>query len=588
MKYYFILLVLLLPSTQQLRSQSTLAPIDDWSYHWLDRLDILYGNPTRLHYSLKATSRRDIANLVHVMDSSNLDIKASDLADMQWLADDNNEWQIAASRSVSQKKFIDSTDTFYTFVDDAESEKRINYSKSKRPFLKHFYKSPAHFFEVNNVDFKLRINPLLNFRLGKSKNDSHLIFENQRGISIRGVIDKKVYFHTQILESQARYPDYVTGFRNKFKAIPGAGFVKTYNSSIFDVDNGVDFLLASGYVGTSISKHVQIELGHNRHFIGNGIRSLFLSDFSTDYFYLKLNTRVWKFHYQNIFGELIEQRRFGGADNLLPKRYFAAHYLSLNIARNLYVGLFETVVFARENQFELQYLNPVILYRTVEGSIGSPDNVLLGIDLKYNLWRKMAFYSQFILDEFKVGEIRKKTGWWANKFAFQAGLKLIDIFSIDHLDAQLEYNMVRPYTYSHRTGIAYYGHYNQALSHPLGANLREGIFRLTYQPARNLIITGRGLAINTGEDRDTLNWGANFLLPNDGRVMDFGNEVGQGVSTKIKIVGLDLSYQLRHGLFVDLFYQTRKKTSAISDLNQKTTYIGSGIRWNLRRKWHEF
>ncbi|MCB0685075.1 MAG: hypothetical protein KDC53_01080, partial [Saprospiraceae bacterium] len=357
--------------------------------------------------------------------------------------------------------------------------------------------------------------------------------------------------------------------------------------SIFNIDNGVDFLLANAYVGTNISKHVQIELGHGRHFLGNGIRSLFLSDFSTDYFYLKLNTRIWRFHYQNIFGELLQNRKLAG-DQLLPKKYFAAHYLSLEIFKNFYLGLFESVVFARENQFELQYLNPVILYRTVEGAIGSPDNVLLGLDLKYNFWNKFSFYGQFILDEFKISEIKAKSGWWANKYALQLGLKSFNLFGISHLDAQVEYNVARPYTYSHNTGVANYSHYNQPLAHPLGANFREGILRIMYQPAPDWFITFRALSMHSGEDIDSLDYGSNILLPNDERVQDYNNEVLQGIRADISMVGFDLSYQLKHGLFIDLFYQYRNKTSAITSRDLKNTYIGSGIRWNLGRRWNEF
>ena len=159
--------------------------------------------------------------------------------------------------------------------------------------------------------------------------------------------------------------------------------------------------MANAYVGARISPHVNLELGHGRNFIGNGIRSLFLSDFSNDYFYLKLNARVWKFQYQSIFAELIRPVQ-ASRDILLPKKYFAAHYFNFHVTDNFDIGLFETVVFARENQFELQYLNPVILYRTVEGAIGSPDNVLIGLDIKWNLWKKYSLYSQFVLDEFKV------------------------------------------------------------------------------------------------------------------------------------------------------------------------------------------
>ncbi len=251
------------------------------------------------------------------------------------------------------------------------------------------------------------------------------------------------------------------------------------------------------------------------------------------------------------------------------------------------VGLFETVVFAREDQFELQYLNPVILYRTVEGAIGSPDNVLVGIDLKWNLWQKLSLYGQFVLDEFKISEISAGDGWWANKYGLQTGIKYVDLLGIDWLDAQIEYNAVRPYTYSHNTGIANYSQYNQPLAHPLGANFKEVLFRLRYQPTPKWSLLLRVLSAETGEDRDTLNYGSNILLPNDERVSDYGNEIGQGVDVSINTIGLDLSYQWKQGFYFDVFYQVRNKKSDLGGDDQDR-YIGAGIRWNLGRRWLEF
>ncbi len=566
--------------------QTPLQPLDENIYQKLDRFDILFRNPTERFTSVKATTRGEIGDLILHLDSSDYKIGSGDRSNLQWLANANNHW--LKHDPNLQVQYLDSTKTFYTMGQELRKSQLV-YAQSKKPIFKVFYKSPAHFFEVEKKDFYLRINPLLQFRLAKANGDDKLLFENQRGVSIHGGIDEKIYFHTAILESQARYPDYVNIFRNKFNAIPGAGFLKTYQSRIFDFDNGVDYLLADAHIGVHVSRHVNLELGHGRHFLGNGIRSLFLSDFSTNYFYLKLNTKIWKFQYQNIFGELTRpERKAGLGDQLLPKKYFAAHYLSINILPTVNIGLFETVVFARENQFELQYLNPVILYRTVEGSIGSPDNVLLGLDVKWNILQRASVYSQFVLDEFKISEITAGNGWWANKYGWQLGLKYLDLFGVDQFDAQVEYNIVRPYTYSHNTGIANYSHYNQALAHPLGANFRELMLQLRFQPGPRWTMIGRVARINLGEDIDTINWGSNLLLPNNDRPSDFGHEIGQGTSSTITLTGLDVSYEIKQGLFLDVYFQARKKTSSAEVLNNSTTYLGAGFRWNLGRRWLEF
>ncbi len=568
-------------------AQSVHHHFSDDAYHWMDRFDVLYDNPTQTFTGIRPYLREDVVEMIRMLDSSGISISKIDRAHMQWLANANNHW-LSMTSGDEGFKYIDSTHTFYTLTDVGDVGS-LSPQKSKKPFLKHFYKSPAFFFEVDKPNFYLRVNPLLQFRLANVNDDDQMIFENQRGIRIYGGIDNKIYFHTEILESQARYPDYINRFRRTFNALPGAGFTKSYQSRLFDFDNGVDYLLANAYFGVNISKHVSLELGHGEHFLGHGIRSLFLSDFSTQYFYLKLNTRIWKFHYQNIFAELTRpDREIGLGDQLLPKKYFAAHYLGLNILKNLSVGLFETVVFARENQFELQYLNPVILYRTVEGSIGSPDNVLLGIDMKWNLWRSISLYSQFILDEFKINEITAGNGWWANKYAWQAGLKYFNLWGVDHLDVQMEYNVARPYTYSHNTGVANYSHYNQPLAHPLGANLREMLIRVRYQPHPRWSLILRANRMRTGEDIDTVSWGANILLPNNDHPQDYGNEVGQGADAKINMLGIDASFEWKHGLYLDFFYQSRRKESAVSSLDNQTHYFGGGIRWNLGRSWLEF
>ena len=67
----------------------------------------------------------------------------------------------------------------------------------------------------------------------------------------------------------------------------------------------------------------------------------------------------------------------------------------------------------------------------------------------------------------------------------QLGAKYIDAFGIKNLDLQLEYNRVRPFTYSHRDSVANYTHYNQPLAHPLGANFRSSSASPVISPHRN-------------------------------------------------------------------------------------------------------
>ena len=67
------------------------------------------------------------------------------------------------------------------------------------------------------------------------------------------------------------------------------------------------------------TKYIDVAFGYDKNFIGNGYRSLFLSDFGNNNLFLKLNTRIWKFNYQNLFMELHNADMPGG-DKLIGKK----------------------------------------------------------------------------------------------------------------------------------------------------------------------------------------------------------------------------------------------------------------------------
>ncbi|MBK6994254.1 MAG: hypothetical protein IPH31_04780 [Lewinellaceae bacterium] len=348
-------------------------------------------------------------------------------------------------------------------------------------------------------------------------------------------------------------------------------------TAIFYIQNGYDFNVATAYLGFQASRHFGIQIGHGKHFIGNGYRSMFLSDFSAPTFFLKLDTRVWKFHFQNLFLELSPVSQVNIPDGtILPKKYVAIHYLNFKVAPRLAFGFFEATVFNRSRQFEFQYLNPVIFYRSVEGMIGSPDNVLLGFDGRWNVLRRVQLYGQVLLDELVSSEIFSGSGWWANKWGIQAGVKYVNVFGLDHLDLQVEHNLARPFTYSHYDPANSYTHYNQPLAHPLGANFRESLVLLRWQPLSRLSLQARFIHAQIGDNTPTENWGGNPLLDYNTRVQDYDNEIGQGVAARIDLFGLDASWSLWHNVFVDIKFLHRKKASddAARRLQLKFSVLG--------------
>jgi len=308
---------------------------------------------------------------------------------------------------------------------------------------------------------------------------------------------------------------------------------------------------------------------------------------------------VWKFNYQNIFAELTKYYP-RGADRLLTKKYMAMHHLSVNITKNVNIGIFESVMFRRENTFELQYLNPIIFYRSVEQALGSPDNAFIGFDFKINIPKHVQIYSQFLLDEFnfskefstpgksKIYSLFHPRKWWGNKFAAQLGIKYIDAFGVDHLDLQLEANIARPYTYSHYDTVTSWTHYNQPLAHPLGANFKEIIFQIKYQPIQQFNISSRFIYANKGEDDDTTNWGGNPFKVYGTFEREFGNTTGQGVKAKTFYVDVVATYEPWHNVFVDLTYVYRKKKSQDVARSMQTHFLNLSLRWSIPYRRYDF
>jgi hypothetical protein len=417
----------------------------------------------------------------------------------------------------------------------------------------------------------------------ETNNDQHL-FLNTRGVTLRGRIANKVGFSAYVTDNQERDPLYVQEFEEERQAVPGAGFYKDFKVA------GYDYFDARGHITFGVSNFIDVAFGYDKNFIGNGQRSLFLSDFSNNTLFLKLNTRIWKFNYQNLFMELQNAER-SGADILIPKKYAAMHHLDLAITKWLNIGVFEGVVFGRKDHFEFGYLNPVIFYRSIEQQNGSFDNAVTGIDLKANVAKKFQFYSQFLLDEFNMVEARKAKGWWGNKWAFQAGGKYIDAFNIKNFDLQVEANIVRPFTYSHRDSIANYTHYNQPLAHPLGANFKELIGIARYQPGPKWFLQAKAMYYQQGRDTGSTSFGSNIFLPNvpPFRKQDYGYTLGNGVSTKVALANMLLSYELRPNLFIEANGLYRKQSAAINTASSRSSFTMSlGVRWNMHRREFDF
>lgn len=459
---------------------------------------------------------------------------------------------------------------------------------SRKPVLKHFYQTKTDLFRVKTDNFFLSVNPVLGFtgmyekRSPDASGESSFRYLNTRGAEVRATIANRVGVYTFITDNQERLPFHVQQWANAHKAVPGADYYLNVPNSTYD------YLQARGYIDfAAVKNHINITLGYDRNFIGDGERSLMLSDFaSSGALFARIRTRIWKLQYENLFMELTPQYK-RGSDQVLPHKYATMHHLSVNATRWLNVGLFEAVMFDRPDRFSFSYLNPIIFLRQVERMNGSPDNALVGINFKALAAKRFQFYGQFVLDEFKIKELTAGNGWWANKFGLQLGGKYFNAFGLSALDLQGEVNLVRPFTYTHGDTLANYTHYNQPLAHPLEAGFWEANGKVVYRPGRKWEIVARGSLYQKGVDTGGANLGNSIFKSNNaGRPSDYGYSLTPGKVAHGLLGEVYATWQPWPRLFLEAGVSGRHWK--LDDAEQKSLQVFTGLRLNLARRDYLF
>jgi hypothetical protein len=323
------------------------------------------------------------------------------------------------------------------------------------------------------------------------------------------------------------------------------------------------------------------QAGIDHNFLGEGSRSLFISDYGNPYPFGLIRTQFWRVEYAILYQFMRE-----GPPGDRQGKFASSHHLSFNPAPWLNIGVFETVVFNPRDTllnrgFEVEYLNPVIFYRPQEYAIGSADNVLLGLDLTAQ-HKNYIFYSQFVIDEFAINEIRARSQWWANKYGGQLGVKATYRKNDDTFFARVEMNFVRPYTYAHLNDKLNHGNQGRALAHPYGANFAEilGEVRWWRNAWRGQFFVNYALR---GRDTDIHNYGANIYEPYINRPYEYGHFIGQGVQENSWLLRGRIAYKIKQLYNVSAFAEYNFRYIVQTEATRHLFSVG--IRSNL---WNDY
>ncbi len=496
---------------------------------------------------------------------------------------------IGTNSHTASKPFVyEEVSKYYDFEGEQERLKKETESWAGKKLWN------EHLVQLQGEDYWFTVDPILDLQVGKDTDaEFSSTYNNTRGFLVQGGLGSKLNFYASVFESQGRFADYVNRYSESLKAfgpdpaiIPGRGIAKRFKTDSYD------YPVAEAYLSFTPTKYVNIQFGHGKNFIGDGYRSLLLSDVASPHPFLKLNTKFWKIKYTNTWMWLKDVRPEVEEDKAFLTKYIANHYLSWNVSKRLNIGLFESVLWTNSNDrgFDVNYLNPVIFYRAIEFETGQgAGNALMGASAKYKWNDNVNVYGQFILDEFSLSDVKGGEKSWKNKFGYQLGVKYYNAFKVDNLLLQFEYNRVRPYTYSHNTIVLNYAHNNQSMAHLWGANFSEAIIIGRYRYKRwfgdaKLIFGTRGLDFNNGADN--FSYGADIYRNYNDRPFDTGVEVGQGIKTTTFNGNLQAGYLINPAtnlkVFTDITVRNfNPEAITTSTFKNNTVWFNFGVRTDL-------
>ena len=436
----------------------------------------------------------------------------------------------------------------------------------------------------------IAINPLFDWEVGTDKyeKESKTTWINSRGFYLNGNLGKNFWFYCDFSEVQADYANYYNHLADSLNTVPGL--------SNFKAENNIDYEVATGYIAFNVGPWVDFLIGKTKTFIGDGYRSLLLSDAAIAVPTFRINLNILRARYSMMMTQFKEGHRLGNvSNNGFRSRYSFTHFLEWNMGRRVTVGLFENVTQASWRKtgetrgIDLEYLNPFVIFRPGEFNAGSPDKMIVGLTAKFICTDWATLYGQLMFNEFRIKELINHPDYWSNKYAFQFGLKMFDIFKVDGLDFQAEYNQARPYCYSQFDAMGCYTHLNQSMAHPLGANFKEGVFILNYHHGRARARAQLNVA-KYGDDfpKDTISYGHNPNVPSDNRPSQYGMKTLQGLKTDLKYFDLSGSFIInpRNMMNVTAGFRYRTRQSEQTDEHSRHLYVA--LRWNLKSKYYDY
>ncbi len=494
------------------------------------------------------------------------------------------------TNNFNQQNILYNTDTFAHTTWKPVLYTDSTYIKSNRSWLyRKFFEE--HLLQVQHQSFNIFADIIVDEYIGAGKRGiptnrqtpghSKLHLMNTRGYEAGGNISNKFYFETAIYENQGRFPGYIDSSIRTTGVVPYQNRYKNIGDG-----KGFDFSYSSARLMYIPNKHFLFDLGFNNNFIGDGYRSLLLSDYNTVYPYFRTAFTAGNFQYSVMWSQYVSTPERTIYALGYPRKWGQTYLLDWHATKHLNISVFNAVISPNETpdhkkDVGISLASPIMFVHAAKSPSGVQLNNISGLNLKYTIIPSVTVYGQLMVDELGSADWQKRYGW-------QAGVRIGNLLKVQGWNALAEFNTVRPYSYASDNDATIYSHNNETLADPLGANFKEaiGVTDYTY---KNWWFRLEVMAAHYGIDSSfNVDYGHNIFKPISLHSKEDNITTDQGLRTKLYYGDFRVAYILnkKTNLRIEAgaVYRNEKNNQAA----YKDMYGYIGVRMSFRKLIYDF
>lgn len=445
-----------------------------------------------------------------------------------------------------------------------------------------------HLVDVKgNNDNTFYADILPDLQIGNDFATHKTIWNTTLGAQIGGTISSKFFYYGSFYVNRAQFPDYISNHIDATAYIPGQGMDRSGYSAI------KNWLYSSFVLSYTPVKYINLSAGKDKTFIGDGYRSMLLSDFASNYPFFKATATVGNVRYMAMYAYMTNPTDPASPFNGQRNKWGYFQYFDWNVSNRISLGFFQNVMESTEDNsgqkrgFNPSLASPFVFLVPLDNIDHNPGKNVLGFTAKYKVFNKTILYGQFALNEFHAKDFFSGNGSVTNKSGYQLGFRGADLFGVKGLNYLAEYNSARPYTYSSFDQSSNFSQDGQPLANPFGANFREWLGILNYSIGR-FDLQGHLDYAYYGLDQDGLDFGQNIFEPYTAAPNTYGNSVGQGLMTNFYYAEGKVAYILnpKYNLRIEVGALYRNEVNSV--FNNKTGMLTIGLRSSFRNIYNDF